>query len=109
MIPNGPNSPVLNPPFSGGTTEDFGGLKAVLALGIAACAVSLLFIFAQWSVAILGAVAVLVLSAIENEAFMLLVIFMTPIGWMLQPNLPVRNVHALFHGLVVVGVFAGRI
>ncbi len=56
----------------------------------------------------LAAGLVITLSALENETFLLLVIFFMPVGWMLAGDTPVRNVHVVFHGLVVAGFFLGR-
>lgn len=91
------------------TLEDFGGSKAVLALSMVGAGAAALFVCAHWSIALVGAVAVLVLSAIESDAFLLFVIFLMPIGWVLQVDTPLRNMHVLIHALVVVGFFAGRL
>lgn len=96
-------------PVSGVPLKSFGGYKSALALGMAASGVAALLICAHWSIALVGAAAVLVLSAMESEPFLLLVIFLTPIGWVLQVDMPARNVPLALHSLVVVGFFAGRL
>jgi putative inorganic carbon (HCO3(-)) transporter len=96
-------------PVSGEPLEDFGGRKAVLALGMVGAGLTALFICAHWSIALIGAVVVLALSAMESEAFLLFVIFLMPIGWVLQGDMLVRNVPVALRSLVVVGFFAGRL
>ena len=111
MANNTQDCPFPSPrlPVSGATLEHLGGHKTALALGMVASGAAALFISAHWSIALAGAVAVLVLSAIESEAFLLFVIFLMPFGWMLPGAMAVRNVHVVFHALVVVGFFAGRL
>jgi putative inorganic carbon (HCO3(-)) transporter len=89
--------------------EGFRGHKLALALGLVGAGVTVLFISAHWSVALLGAMALLAFSAMESEAFLLFVMFMMPFGWMLPARIPVRNMHVLIHSLVVIGFFAGRV
>ncbi|MGH9607864.1 MAG: O-antigen ligase family protein [Terracidiphilus sp.] len=57
--------------------------------------------------ALLGAVGVFAISALESEAFLLLVIFLMPVGWMLPGDAPVRDMYVVFRALVIVGFFAG--
>lgn len=95
-------------PVSGTSLGASGRNTTVLVLGLLGAGACMLFIYAPWSVALLGGVAVLVFSAIENEGFLLFVIFFMPFGCMLPGALPVRNMHVLFHSLVVIGFFAGR-
>jgi O-antigen ligase len=45
----------------------------------------------------------------ESEPFLLLVVFFTPLEWVLQIDAPVRNVPVALRSLVVVGFFAGRL
>jgi putative inorganic carbon (HCO3(-)) transporter len=101
---SGPHFPVPVQPH-----EAFGGPKAALAFGLAGAGAAVLFICAHWSIALVGALTVLVLSAVESEAFLLLVIFLMPVGWVLPGTVPVRNMHVLFYSLVVAGFFAGRL
>jgi len=96
-------------PVSGEPLEDFGGRKAALALGIVGAGAATLFVCAHWSIALVGAVAVLVLSAMESEPFLLLVIFLMPLGWVLPIDMPGHNVPVTLRCLVVVGFFAGRL
>ncbi len=56
----------------------------MLALGLMGAGAAALFICAHWSIALVGAVAVLVLSAMESEAFLLFVIFLMPFAWVLK-------------------------
>jgi O-antigen ligase len=95
-------------PVSGDPLEGFRGHKIALALGLVASGAAALFICAHWSVALAGAVAVLVLSAMESEAFLLFVMFLMPFAWVLKGEVPVHNVLLALHALVVVGFFAGR-
>jgi O-antigen ligase len=83
--------------------------KAELAVGVLAAAVAALFVSAHWTIAVLGAVAVLSLSMAESEAFLLFVIFLMPFAWTLQWSVPVRDLPVAFRSLVIVGFFLGRL
>ncbi len=83
--------------------------KAELALGIAGAVVAGLFFSAPLSIALVGGVATFALSALEIEPFLLLVIFLLPIVWVLQADLPLRNVPVVFRSVVVAGFFLGRL
>jgi putative inorganic carbon (HCO3(-)) transporter len=88
---------------------------SVLLLGGFAAVLAALFVIANWSAAILGALVILALSAVENEAFLMIVIFLLPIGWFARINLPLGgdaarlDVPAAIRLLVVGGFFAGRL
>ncbi|MGO8790789.1 MAG: O-antigen ligase family protein [Terriglobia bacterium] len=101
--------PGLHVPVSSEPLEGFGGRKAVLSLSLMASVAAALFVCAHWSIALVGAVVVLVLSAMESEAFLLFVILLTPFVWVLQGDVLVRNVSVTLRCLVVVGFFAGRL
>lgn len=96
-------------PASSKPLEGSRGYKSALGLGLVGAGAAALLVCFHWSIALLGALVVLVFSAIESEAFLLFVIFLMPIGWMLPGNPPVRNMNVLFHSLVIVGFFAGRL
>ena len=96
-------------PSAGEMSGGLAGRNLELALGIGAAAATALFVWAHWSIALVGAVAILALSAAENEPFLLLVIFLTPVSWVLNGDLPVRNVPVTLHVLVVIGFFLGRL
>jgi O-antigen ligase len=68
-----------------------------------------LFISAHWTLALVGAAAVLALSGMESEPFILLIIFLIPLGWTLQADLPVRNVPVALRSLVAIGFFGARL
>lgn len=102
-----PRSP--GPPVSGEPPNAFRGYKAALALGVVGAGAAALFIFAHWSIALVGAVAVLVLSALENEPFLLWVVFLVPVGWVLPQDLAIRDVATTARLLVVAGFFLGRL
>lgn len=80
-----------------------------LVLSLAAAAMAALFVTLHWSIATVAALAILVLSATENEAFLLLTIFLIPVSWVLRPNLPVRDVATTMRLLVAAGFFVGRL
>ncbi len=111
MADNTQNCLFPNPhlPLSGEPLGGFGGRKAALALGMVGAGAGALFVCAHWSVALAGAVAVLVLSAMESEPFLLLVIFLMPLGWVLPLDMPGSNVPVALRFLVMVGFFAGRL
>jgi putative inorganic carbon (HCO3(-)) transporter len=87
----------------------FRGHTTSLILGLAGAGAAALFISFHWSIALAGVVAVLVLSAMESEPFILLVILLTPLGWVLPVNTPGRNVPVSLRFLIIVGFFAGRL
>jgi len=93
---------------SGEPLAGFAGRKVELAIGIGAAAAAVLFIWAHWSMALVGAVAILALSAAESEPFLLFVIFLLPLNWVLKDELPVRDVMVVVRVVVVVGFFLGR-
>ncbi len=61
-------------------------------------------VFADWVAALLGGIAVIVLSCLENEPFILTLIFLSPVGWLLNVHAPVKNVLVAVR-IVVVAVF----
>lgn len=99
----------ISEPAPGGATP--------LLLGLFAAAFGALFLLVPLSFALLCGIAILMLSAAENEAFLSLVVFLTPVGWIVGKTesmvsaFPSRsNIDAalLLRCLVVVGFFAGR-
>lgn len=96
-------------PVSGNLPARLGGHKTALAIALTAAAAVALFMWVPWTLAVIGAVTVLVLSAIENEAFLLLIIFLFPLGWVLPVGIPIRNVPIILRWLVVIGFFTGRL
>jgi len=110
MVDNPQDYSFLDPlsPVSGEPLEGFGGRKAVLGLSMAASATVALFFTVHWTIALVGGAAVLVLSAMEIEAFLLFVIFLTPFVWVLEGDMLVRSVTVGLRSLVVIGFFAGR-
>src|SRR5712691_1039784 len=83
--------------------------KAELVVGVLAATAAALFAFAPWTIAFLGAAIVLALSIAESESFLLFAIFVMPFAWVLQWNVPVRDVPVAFRSLVIVGFFLGRL
>jgi putative inorganic carbon (hco3(-)) transporter len=98
----------LLPPASGDLFYGAWANKAALVLGILAAGAAGLFVTVHWTIAVLGGVAVVLLSIAESEAFLLFAIFLMPLGWTLQWNVPVRDVSVAFRSLVIVGFFLGR-
>jgi putative inorganic carbon (HCO3(-)) transporter len=101
------NYPTPIPYFSasGKPNTAFRGISAVLILAIVAAVLAGLFVWAHWSIVLVGGTAVLALSALESEAFLLLVIFSMPLAWLLDGH----NVLLAMHAVVVVGFFLGRL
>jgi len=98
--------------------DAFSGGRMALLLGLLGAALAALFTLAPWSLALLCGFAVLMVSAAENEPFLLLVIFLTPVGWfigktdLLVSAFPSRsNIDAalLIRCVVIVGFFLGRL
>jgi O-antigen ligase len=83
--------------------------KAALVLGSLGAGLAALFISAHWSIALAGGAAVLLLSAVESERFLLLVIFLMPVEWMVPNAVPVRDMYVLLHALVIMGFFVGQL
>lgn len=79
-----------------------------LALGIGAAALVAAFISIHWSLIIVGALTVFILSMAEWEPFFLAIIFLLPVSWRLQSDLPVKDVQAGIHLLIVMGYFFGQ-
>jgi putative inorganic carbon (hco3(-)) transporter len=98
--------PLPRLPFLG---ELFQAHKAALALGMLGATLAATFISAHWSIALAGAVTVLLLSAMESERFLLLVIFLTPLEWVVVADIPAHNVTVNLRFLVIAGFFAGRV
>jgi O-antigen ligase len=96
------------------TTESpaWGG---VLLLGGFAATLAALFVTANWSAALFGALVIVAFSAIESEPFLLFIILLLPIGWFAKINLPLGgdaarlDIPAAVRLLVVGGFFAGRL
>jgi O-antigen ligase len=87
----------------------------VLLLGGFAATLAALFVVANWSAALFGALVIVAFSAVENEPFLLFIIFLLPIGWFARITLPLGgdaarlDVPAAVRILVVGGFFAGRL
>jgi hypothetical protein len=100
----GPALPVSGEPLAG-----LGGHKTALALALLGAGAAALFICAHWSIAVVGAALILVLSAVESEPFLLFIIFLSPLGWSLKTEGVLRDVPSAVRFLVVVGFFLSRL
>lgn len=107
MTDNTPSLPLpgWRPSVSDVRLRGLPGYKTAFALGIVGSGVAVLFFCAQWSIVLLGAGVMLVLSAMESEAFLLFVVYLMPLAWLLQGH----NVVLGMHAVVVAGFFAGRL
>ncbi len=76
-------------------------------LGLVAGAAAGLFVSVHWSILIVAAFAVVLLSALENETFLLFVIVLLPLSWE-WPEGFLRDVMTPLRLLMLVGFFAGR-
>jgi O-Antigen ligase len=76
-------------------------------LGLSAGVVAALFVAVHWTVAVAGALVVLILSFTRNERFLMIIIFLAPIGWSLKPGSPVREVATAARLATVAGFFLG--
>ena len=85
-----------------------------LILGLFAAALGALFVLDPWCIGLLGAIAILVLSAVESSSFLLGVIFLIPVGWSARISFPLGSgaAHLDFATtarlIVFVGLFMGR-
>lgn len=77
-------------------------------LGLVAGLAAALFITVHWTVGVVAALVVLALSAAENEGFLLMMIFLVPVGWTLARDLPIRQVTVAARFATVGGFFLGR-
>src|SRR5258708_32423782 len=80
--------------------------RAEVVLGIAAAALVALGITVPWAFFPIAALAIVVLSAAENETFLLVMIFLLPFQWRLGTGLPVASAVRV---LMVLGFFIGRL
>lgn len=74
----GPIPEILKLPLE---TAERRRIAAPLLLGLLASAFTSLFFLVPQGFVLLGVLVILALSAVENEAFLSLVIFLTPLGW----------------------------
>ena len=87
----------------------------VLLLGGIAATLAALFVVANWTAAIFGALVVVAFSAIESEPFLVLIVFLLPIGWFARINLPLGgdaarlDISTAVRLLVVGAFFIGRL
>jgi O-antigen ligase len=79
-----------------------GVVSGVVGTGLIA-----LFVTVHWSLAILAGGVIWALSAVEGEWFLLLVIFMLPVGWLLDTGTLVHDVMTAMRILVAAGFFLG--
>ena len=96
-------------PVSSMPLEGFGGYKSALTLGIAGAGAATLLVLGHWSIALIGALVVLVLSAAESETFLLSIIFLIPLGWSLRIEGRIHDVPSVVRSLVIVGFFLSRL
>jgi putative inorganic carbon (HCO3(-)) transporter len=101
--------PSVRLPVSGELPEDFGGYKTALALAMLGAGAAALFICAHWSVALVGVVLVLALSAVESELFLMFIILLMPLSWLVKMGGWRLDVAPAVHSLVVVGFFLSRL
>jgi putative inorganic carbon (HCO3(-)) transporter len=80
-----------------------------LVFGLGATAMAAAFVSIQWSLFIVGALIVFLLSMAEWEPFFLLIILILPVSWRLQADQPVKDVQACIHLLVALGYYFGRL
>jgi putative inorganic carbon (HCO3(-)) transporter len=105
----------MNTPSVPASTTEPPAWSGVLLLGGFAATLAALFVVANWSVAVIGALVIVAFSAVESEPFLFLIIFLLPIGWFARISLPLGgdaarlDVPAAVRLLVVGGFFAGRL
>jgi O-antigen ligase len=80
--------------------------RAALLFGLAGAVLVVLASSFTWIFFLTGALAILWISATENESFLLAMIFMVPFQWRLESGLPVASA---VRAVVVVGFFLGRL
>jgi len=101
--------PLPRLPVSSKPLEGLGGLKAAMVLGMAGAGAAALFICAHWSIALVGGAVVLGLSAVENEPFLLFIVFLIPLSWVLSVGGHLHDVPTTVRNVAIVGFFLGRL
>lgn len=79
-----------------------------IAMGASGALLAATFVLAPWTVAMVGALGVLWLSMIENETFLLLMIFFLPVVCLREVG-PISDITTPMRLFVVMGFFAGRL
>jgi O-antigen ligase len=74
-----------------------------------AASVAALFVTAHWSIALAAGLLIFSLAFVENEFFLLTAIALLPLNWVIQTDLPIRDVLPIFRLIVVTGFFLGRL
>lgn len=85
------------------------GRSVPLILGVVSAALAGVFVVAHWSLAVLGALVIFVLSALESQLLLLTIVFLLPVVWLLDTGTVVRDVMTTIRVLVAVGFLLGRI
>ena len=79
---------------------------ALIFAGAGVSAIALLF-YGHWSVLIFSAVAIFVLSAMENQAALLISIFLLPAAWVIKGDDLVSNVIVPARDISLLAFFLG--
>ncbi len=110
MVKNAQNCPFPSPhvPLSGAPLEALTGQKTALALGALGAGLTALLISAHSIIGLVGAVLVLVLSAVESEPFLLFVTFLTPFAWSPEVGGRLHDVPIAVRSLATVSFFLSR-
>ncbi len=91
------------------SSPDAVSLRLPMIIGVTTAAVAIVAVSSHWFVAVLGAAAILALSAMQSEWFLLLIIALLPLNWVLKADLPVRDLMVVVRILVVSGFCIGRL
>ena len=83
--------------------------KCELLLGLAGAAAATLLVLKPIAIGVVCVFAVIALSAMEVEGFLLLIILFLPMAWVLQTDLPLRNAPVALRSFVALGFFTGRL
>jgi len=96
-----------------GSQGGFAGVRAwrrrELAIGVSSALAASVFACFPWSLALVGGLTIVGLAAAENEPFILTVIFLIPVGWIVNSDFPIKNVSVAIRILVLAGFFLGRL
>jgi putative inorganic carbon (hco3(-)) transporter len=96
-------------PSPNGMWRGLAAVRTELILGVLGALGAVLTFCFPWTAGLIVGAVVFVLSAAENEAFLLFVVFLMPFGWILSADTPVRDMHEVFHLIVEAGFFSGRL
>ena len=102
-------------PISISISDVLVGERVPLVFGLLVTVLAGTFVLAPWTFALVCGIAIVVLAALESEAFLLVVVFLIPVSWIAGISLPLGggadrvDVATTARLLLIVGFLAGRL